>query len=152
PTGGDPIPRREFWDILSDLHLQGVTLFVSTPYMDEAEHCSRIGLMFRGQIIEQGTPDAIKKLVPGQLLAVWTRDLIRARKAVAGLEGVYEVQTYGDLLHIFVDDATRRLPEIKATLRAEAIPFEQIRQTLPRMEEAFISLIRRQMEREGEST
>ncbi len=147
-TGVDPISRREFWDILSDLHVQGVTLFVSTPYMDEAEHCSRVGLMFRGQIIERGTPDEIKALVPGQLLAIWTRDLLRARRVVAPLEGVYEVQTYGDLLHVFVDDAEKRQPEVEAALRDADVSFEQIRRSIPRMEEAFISLIRRQLEGE----
>ncbi|HEY66093.1 MAG TPA: ABC transporter ATP-binding protein [Caldilineae bacterium] len=149
-TGVDPISRREFWNILSDLHVQGVTLFVSTPYMDEAEHCSRVGLMFRGRIIEQGTPDEIRRLVPGELLAVWTRDLIRAREVVVHLDGVLEVQTYGDLLHVFVDDAEGRQPEIEAALRGAGVPFQQIRRSTPRMEEAFISLIRRQREEERE--
>ena len=67
-TGVDPVSRREFWDILTDLHLQGVTLFVSTPYMDEAERCSPVGLMYQGDIIVCDTPDNIKGLVRGELL------------------------------------------------------------------------------------
>ncbi len=67
-TGVDPVSRREFWDILTDLHIQGVTILVSTPYMDEAERCSRVGLMYEGRLIECDTPAAIKDLLPGQLL------------------------------------------------------------------------------------
>ena len=141
-TGVDPISRREFWDILSELHLEGVTLFISTPYMDEAERCSRVGLMFQGSLIVCDEPEKIKGLVTGELLEVRTTALNRARAVVEGLEGVLEVQTYGDLLHVFVDDAARRAPEVAAGLAAQGIPVLGLRQTRPRMEEAFISLVR----------
>jgi ABC-2 type transport system ATP-binding protein len=143
-TGVDPISRREFWDILAGLHVRGVTLFVSTPYMDEAERCSRVGLMYAGQIIECDTPDALRKLVPGELLAVWTPHLARAREVVRGLPGVREVQTYGDVLHVFVDDAGCRAAAIEKTLTEAEIVVRELRRTSPRMEEAFISLMHRQ--------
>ncbi|MFQ6058926.1 MAG: ATP-binding cassette domain-containing protein [Anaerolineae bacterium] len=150
-TGVDPISRREFWDILSDLHLEGVTLFVSTPYMDEAERCSRVGLMFQGSLIVCDEPREIKGLVTGELLEVRTTALNRARAVVEGLEGVLEVQTYGNLLHVFVDDAARRMPEVAAGLRSQGITVEGLRQTRPRMEEAFISLVRaRKVRGEGQ--
>jgi ABC-2 type transport system ATP-binding protein len=142
-TGVDPISRREFWDILSDLHLQGVTLFVSTPYMDEAERCTRVGLMYQGRLIEQGDPLQIRRLVPGELLAAWTVDVRHARRVVEGLEGVLETQTYGDLLHIFVDDSQRRRPAIETALHQAGVAVLDLRLAHPRMEEAFISLIRR---------
>ncbi len=142
-TGVDPVSRREFWDILSDLHVEGVTLFVSTPYMDEAERCNRVGLMFRGQIIQEGTPEQIKGLVPGEVLSVWTRSSKQARSAVENLEFVAEVQTYGDAIHLFVDDAERRMPEVQRALEVAGVPVEAIRKTPPRIEEAFISIIRR---------
>jgi ABC-2 type transport system ATP-binding protein len=143
-TGVDPVSRREFWDILTELHLQGITIFVSTPYMDEAERCSRVGLMYRGRIIVCDVPDRIKGLVAGELLEVRTVDLRRAEGIVAGLEGVLEVQTYGDLLHVFVDSvATRQGPLVKA-LQAAEVAVIGVRQTRPRMEEAFISLVRKQ--------
>ena len=145
-TGVDPISRREFWDILSDLHLEGVTLFISTPYMDEAERCSRVGLMFQGGLIVCDEPERIKGLVTGELLEVRTTALNRARAVVEGLEGVLEVQTYGDLLHIFVDEAAQRTPEVSAGLAAQEVPVLGLRQTRPRMEEAFISLIRKRLE------
>ncbi len=148
-TGVDSVSRREFWDILTELHLQGVTIFVSTPYMDEAERCSRVGLIYRGRIIVCDTPERIKGLVAGDLLELRPTDLRRAGEMVAGLEGVLEVQAYGDLLHIFVDEATRRREALQVALAAAGIEVLSLRQTRPRMEEAFISLVRRLAAEEG---
>jgi ABC-2 type transport system ATP-binding protein len=155
-TGVDPVSRREFWDILTELHLEGITIFVSTPYMDEAERCSRVGLMYQGQMIICDEPDQIKELVAGDLLelrpgdpadaATAGRSLRRAEQALSGLEGVLEVQTYGDLLHVLVDDAARRQQALLDALRAAEVEVVDVRQTRPRMEEAFISLVRRQEE------
>ncbi len=140
-TGVDPISRREFWDILANLHVQGVTLFVSTPYMDEAERCSRVGLMYEGQIVECDTPDAIRCRVPGELLAIRTADVPRASKIVGGFPDVLEVQTYGDVLHVFVKDAATSIPAMHDALAAAGVPVTDIQPTAPRVEEAFISLI-----------
>jgi ABC-2 type transport system ATP-binding protein len=145
-TGVDPVSRREFWDILTELHIEGVTLFVSTPYMDEAERCSRVGLMFDGNVIVCDTPERIKGLVEGELLELRPNQLREASGIIAGLPGVLEVQTYGDLLHVFVDDAMKRASEIEAALDAASITVEGLRQTRPRMEEAFISLIRKRLD------
>ena len=145
-TGVDPVSRREFWDILTELHLEGVTLFVSTPYMDEAERCSRAGLMFEGDIIVCDAPGQIKGLVEGDLVELRPDRLREARRTIQGLPGVLEVQTYGDLLHVFVDDATQRVPTIQEALDEAAIAVQGLRQTRPRMEEAFISLIRKRQE------
>jgi len=142
-TGVDPVSRREFWEILTDLHLQGITIFVSTPYMDEAERCSRVGLLYRGRLIVCDTPEQIRAMLEGELIEVRTANLKPAREAVADLAGVLEVQTYGDLLHVFVDDAGRRTPQIADALDEAGIAVQRIRTTRPRMEEAFISLIRR---------
>jgi len=145
-TGVDPVSRREFWDILTELHLQGVTLFVSTPYMDEAERCSRVALMFQGDIIVCDEPSAIKGLVDGELLELRPDRLREASRIIAELPGVLEVQTYGDLLHVFVDSAERRRTTIEAALSDAGIAIDSIRETRPRMEEAFISLIRKRAE------
>jgi len=155
-TGVDPVSRREFWEILSELRLQGITIVVSTPYMDEAERCSRVGLMYQGRLIVCDAPDRIKEMVAGQLIELrpvaaddHERALRRAREIAAGLAGVLETQTYGDLLHVLVDDAAVRLPVIRDSLLAAGIVAEGIRQTRPRLEEAFISLVRRQTDRTG---
>ena len=142
-TGVDPVSRREFWDILTELHLQGVTLFVSTPYMDEAERCSRVALMFEGNIIVCDEPEQIKGLVEGELLELRPDRLRESRRIIEELPGVLEVQTYGDLLHVFVDDAARRTTTIQQALSGVGIVVQGLRQTRPRMEEAFISLIRK---------
>ncbi len=156
-TGVDPVSRREFWDILSELHIEGVTILVSTPYMDEAERCSRVGLMYQGELIVCDTPQQVKGLIEGELIELRpvAEDrgvglIRRAEAAVSNLPGVLEVQTYGDLLHIFVDDAAQRTPELEAALASQSIRVEDLRQTHARMEEAFISLIRRQQERRGD--
>ncbi|MGD8244457.1 MAG: ABC transporter ATP-binding protein [Anaerolineae bacterium] len=143
-TGVDPVSRREFWDILTELHLEGVTLFVSTPYMDEAERCSRVALMFEGQIIVCDEPARIKGLVEGELLELRPDRLREASRLIKELPGVLEVQTYGDLLHVFVDDAEARALTLDQLLHENSIGIQDLRQTRPRMEEAFISLIRKQ--------
>jgi len=140
-TGVDPVSRREFWDILTELHLQGVTLFVSTPYMDEAERCSRVGLMFEGRLIVCDRPERIREMVPARLIELYPDDFRRAREALVGVPGVLEVQTYGDLLHVFVDEPVLQLPLIEGQLRSRGIGIKSIRTTKPRMEEAFISLV-----------
>jgi ABC-2 type transport system ATP-binding protein len=123
-----------------------VTLFVSTPYMDEAERCSRVSLMFDGSIIVCDTPERIKGLVEGELLELRPERLREASQLIVDLPGVLEVQTYGDLLHVFVDVAMERASDIEGVLRKAGIAVEGLRQTRPRMEEAFISLIRKRLE------
>ncbi len=142
-TGVDPVSRREFWDILTELHLQGITLIISTPYMDEAERCSRVGLMNEGQIIVCDQPEKIKSMMAGDLIALWSSDRRKALALVTGLDGVLEVQTYGDQLRVFVQDAEKTGPRIHSTLSNANIDILDMRQTQPRMEEAFISLIQR---------
>jgi ABC-2 type transport system ATP-binding protein len=148
PTlGVDPVSRREFWNLLGDLRAQkGVTIFVCTPYMDEAERCTRVALMFRGRIVVCDTPQAIKALVPGRLLEFTPSHFTLAWQSVAQLEGVLEVQTYGTMLHVFVDDTDRRSREIEASLAAQGITCRGIREVAARMEEAFISLVQREVE------
>jgi ABC-2 type transport system ATP-binding protein len=146
PTlGVDPVSRREFWNLLGNLRSEkGMTIFVCTPYMDEAERCNRVGLIYQGRLIALDTPTAIKKMVPGQQLELKPTKFNPARELVAGMQGVLEVQTYGALLHIFVDNLEQRRPQIEAALKKQKITCSEMRQIEPRMEEAFISLISRQ--------
>jgi ABC-2 type transport system ATP-binding protein len=145
-TGVDPVSRREFWDILTELHLRGITIFVSTPYMDEAERCSRVALMYRGRIIVCDEPERIKGLVAGDLVELRPSNLRHAEAVVVGQAGVLEVQTYGDLLHVFVDDYAERRAALVGALQAAGIQIIDLRPIRPRMEEAFVSLVRRQMQ------
>ena len=143
PTNGvDPVSRREFWDILSELHLQGVTILITTPYMDEAERCNQVGLMFRGELIEQGEPEALRQLAPGEMLALYTPELARTEAILPELPGYIAHQVYGDRLHIFVADAAATKPRLAAFLQARGIPVQALYVDEPRLEEAFIHLIR----------
>jgi ABC-2 type transport system ATP-binding protein len=144
PTlGVDPVSRREFWNLLGNLRVEkGTTVFVCTPYMDEAERCVRVGLMYAGKLIANDTPANIKKKVTGELLELTPSDLARSREVIDGLAGVREIQTYGDKLHVFVDDAAWRKSEISSMLNHHGIQHDELRRIEVRMEEAFISLIR----------
>jgi ABC-2 type transport system ATP-binding protein len=142
-TGVDPVSRREFWDILTDLHLQGITLVVSTPYMDEAERCSRVALIYRGQLVVCDTPEAIKGMTEGELIALWPSDIRRAREVLSNLDGILEIQTYGDQLRVFTHDTDGLMERMRLALSEADIAVGGMRRTRPRMEEAFISLIRR---------
>jgi ABC-2 type transport system ATP-binding protein len=142
-TGVDPVSRREFWNILTELHIQGTTILVSTPYMDEADRCSRVGLMYAGKLVECDSPRNIRGQLEGDVIEVQPEDWQKALETVNRLEGVREVQTYGESLHLLVDSGKRRLPEVEKSLKKAGIVYRGIRIAPPRMEEAFISLIRR---------
>jgi len=141
-TGVDPVSRREFWDILSELHLGGTTILVSTPYMDEADRCSRVGLMFKGQMVICDAPANIRARIPGEVVEVRLESWQEARTTLEGMPGVLEIQTYGESLHILVDSADQRLAEIQDALDSQAVDYRSLRRASARMEEAFISLIR----------
>lgn len=144
PTlGVDPVSRREFWNLLGNLRAEkGVTIFVCTPYMDEAERCNWVGLMYEGELVAHDAPQAIKKMVPGRLLEFLPSQFVPAKRRVQTMDGVLETQTYGAMLHVFVDDPELRKIEIEKALTAEGITCNGFREIEPRMEEAFISLIR----------
>jgi len=148
PTlGVDPVSRREFWNLLGNLRAEkGLTIFVCTPYMDEAERCNYVGLMYQGRLIAKAPPDEIKKRVQGHLLEFTPSHFVPAMRLISDdMEGVLEVQTYGLMLHVFVDDPVKRRRDIEAALTAEGITWEGMREIEPRMEEAFISLIRKEV-------
>jgi len=140
-TGVDPVSRREFWNILNDLHLQGTTIIVSTPYMDEADRCSQVGLIYQGKIVECDSPENIRQKIGGEFIKVVTHDWQKARELIQPLKGVLEVQTYGEALHIHVDSANKRKGQIQKSLHKAKLDILEIRVIKPRMEEAFISLI-----------
>ncbi len=141
-TGVDPISRREFWNILNDLHLEGRTILVSTPYMDEADRCSRVGLMFAGEMVICDAPKTIRGRIQADLIELYPQDWQSAYKLIESLPGVLELQTYGESLHILVDSGEKRLPQIEKALNKRKIVYHRARLAPTRMEEAFISLIR----------
>ncbi len=151
PTlGVDPVSRREFWNLLANLQVEkGLTIFVCTPYMDEAERCTEIGLIYAGKLIASGTPAAIKAMLPGHLLEMTPSDFAKARQLAEDLPGILEVQTYGNKLHLFVDDLAKRRSEVEAALAGAGISYGEMREIEVRMEEAYISLVKRQKVESG---
>lgn len=142
-TGVDPVSRREFWNILTELHVQGTTIVVSTPYMDEADRCSMVGLMYEGILVECDTPHSIRSRLDGDVIQVQAEDWRAALEIVAGLEGVREAQTYGESLHLLVDSGKNRIRKVERALQKSGINYRSVRIAPARMEEAFISLIRK---------
>jgi ABC-2 type transport system ATP-binding protein len=112
--------------------------------MDEAERCNWVGLLYQGRLVAHDSPAAIKRTLRGELLEFTPSRPAAASALVHKLDGVLELQTYGMMLHVFVDDAATRAPQIEAALQAEGIACGDMRRIEPRMEEAFISLIRRE--------
>jgi ABC-2 type transport system ATP-binding protein len=145
-TGVDPISRREFWKILNQLHLGGTTILVSTPYMDEADRCSQIGLMYQGEMILRASPKEIREHIDGDIVVVIPDDWVAAKEIVGNFDGVKEVQTYGEALHLIVDDAGKRVPQLRKRLKKAGVTHNGVRVAPPRMEEAFISMMRRMEE------
>jgi ABC-2 type transport system ATP-binding protein len=143
PTlGVDPVSRREFWNLLADLRAErGLTIFVCTPYMDEAERCTRVGLLYEGQLIACDTPQAIKARLHGQLIEIRATQTGSAQEVLACSEGVRQVHGYGAALHVLVDDAERRLEQLPAVLATHGIAVLGARTISPRMEDAFVALI-----------
>ena len=143
PTSGvDPSSRRRFWDLIHALSEDGVSVLVSTHYMDEAEYCHRIALINRGRLIALGTPQELKQTsLGGELLAV---EGDRIGDAVAQLQtapGVQDVAMFGSALHALVDDAAARMPGLMACLEAAGFAGAQVRRIEPSLEDSFVQLV-----------
>jgi ABC-2 type transport system ATP-binding protein len=139
-TGVDPVSRRDFWTILSSLLRSGVTIVMATPYMDEAERCSRVGLLSGGRLLAADTPQNIKGLMRGTVVEIVCLETRRAFAILKGIAGVREVQLFGDRLNIVVDEPEKEIPFIEAALARVGIPIVQKRLLPPSLENVFISV------------
>jgi ABC-2 type transport system ATP-binding protein len=139
-TGVDPVSRRDFWAILSALLKTGVTIVMSTPYMDEAERSSRVGLLAGGRLLAADTPGAVKRLMRGTVVEIVSPEIRRAFGILKALPGVREVQLFGDRLNAVVDDPDAEVPRIEAALAEEGIPVLAERRLPPSLENVFISI------------
>lgn len=140
-TGVDPVSRRDFWSILYGLRESGVTIVLSTAYMDEAERCSRLALLHQGEIRALDTPAGLKQAMPGALLAIAGADPRGLRDALAGAPGVLGLLLMGDQVHVRVDDAARRAPELTARLTASGHPADTLTQIEPGIEDVFVAML-----------
>jgi ABC-2 type transport system ATP-binding protein len=143
PTSGvDPIARGAFWGLIHDLSDTGHTVFVSTHYMDEAEYCHRIALMYRGKVIALGTPSELKHgLDTHFLLNLNSADPLETMRAIEGLPGVLDVAIFGRGLHVMVDDIDVTSARVRETLAGKNIAVENLERITPSMEDVFVALI-----------
>jgi len=142
PTNGvDPVSRRDFWRILYSLVAEGVAILTSTSYLDESERCHRVGLLYRGRMLFCDRPEELKRRFPGEILAVPASQPGRVREALAGAPGVRSVLLVGDHIHLFVDSAARRLPELRSRLEIVGVADDSIQPVVASIEDVFVSAV-----------
>jgi len=142
PTNGvDPVSRRDFWRILYSLIAGGVAILTSTSYLDEAERCHRVGLLYRGRMLFCDRPDELKKRFPGGVLVVRAPEPELVREALSKTALARNTLLVGDRVHVFVDDASRSLPELRMYLDAQGISYQSADQVAPSIEDLFVSAV-----------
>lgn len=140
PTAGvDPVSRREFWKILYGINRAGTTIFVTTPYMDEAERATRVGFIMRGSLVDCGRPEDLKSALRGDVIEIACRDRAGARRILRDDSIVRSVEILGETLHALVDSADEAIPRIRRRLTDGAIPDASLRKISPTLEDAFVA-------------
>jgi ABC-2 type transport system ATP-binding protein len=141
-TGVDPVSRRDFWKILSDLQKEGITILMTTPYLDEAERCNRVALMNNGEIIAVDTPQNIKTSIHKQVVEIICSDI---KKAYSALKEKYQtdVQIFGDRLDLVVDNADQSIGELRSIFEKNNIQLLSHRTITPSLENVFIHLVKK---------
>jgi ABC-2 type transport system ATP-binding protein len=141
PTNGvDPVSRRDFWKILYELLKEGVTIFVSTSYLDEAERCTEIGLIYEGRLLEKDTPGAIKARHAMPMIELWTENARAVVQVLTDDPRVSGTGTYGDRLHIGLNHSSD-IPGLLAFLSENGFNVEENREIAPSIEDIFFSMI-----------
>jgi ABC-2 type transport system ATP-binding protein len=145
PTAGiDPVARRQLWDLLFELSAQGITFFVTTHYMDEAERCSHVAYIYYGKLIADGTPNSLRELPdvtpPGTLrVEITTSEVTRALRAARELPGIRSATIFGQSIHALVDDHLN-LDDLRQLLLKRGIAIAEIRPLAPSLEDVFVEL------------
>ena len=143
PTSGvDPISRRRFWDLIYELAGRGVTVFVTTHCMDEAEYCDRIALIYRGELIAIGSPEVLKtELMPEEVLEVLCARPQDAMGEIEKVPGVKEVALFGKGLHVVAEDGEATAAAVRSLLKERGYEIERVEKIVPSLEDVFVSLI-----------
>jgi len=141
PTSGvDPVSRRNFWNMIHDLSRSGTTVFVTTHYMDEAEYCDRLALIYRGRIIASGTPNELKRnYMKREVLEIETDSVVEAMDVLE--KNHIEAAVFGSLLHVTVEQADQAIPLIVQKLEESRIRVKRIDKAIPSLEDVFVTLI-----------
>jgi ABC-2 type transport system ATP-binding protein len=142
PTSGvDPISRRQFWELIHHMAGEGITVFVTTHYMEEAEYCNRLALIERGRIVALGTPGELKqRAMKGELLLVECSPLGQAVELAQQAPGVLDAAVFGNALHLVVKDAATAIPALREYLGQRGITVSGIEPIRPTLEDVFVSL------------
>ncbi len=146
-TGVDPVSRRDFWKILQSLLHEGITIFMSTPYLDEAERCSRVALMNAGTIMRVDFPRELKAAMHRDVVEIVCNPVREAYRILKAASGKREVQAFGDRLHIIVGPADPEPDAFAAELARQGVHVSGVRKIGPSLENVFISLLTQQKER-----
>ena len=142
PTAGvDPISRREFWDLIYDLAGQGVSVLATTHYMDEAEYCNNIGMMYRSKLIALADPDTLRGSIKNTLLEIDCDSQDKALQSLNEISGVLEAAMYGALIHVTIEKQAV-INQIKRKFRSEGVAINRIEEILPSLEDVFVSMIK----------
>ena len=146
-TGVDPVSRRDFWRILSRLLRAGLTILLTTPYLDEAERCARVALLDRGRILVADAPFALLDGWRGSMLELLAAPKGRAREVLGATPGVGDIQVFGERLHVALPsidraEAARAASDFAERLRARGVAVESARAILPTLEDVFIARVR----------
>jgi ABC-2 type transport system ATP-binding protein len=145
-TGVDPVSRREFWDTLAHLSTEGLTIVVATPYLDEAERCHRVALVYAGAIQQLGTPAELRRSTGAARLEVRTAPLARAEQILSAMRDekreLLDVQRFGDRLDVLVRDAAQGASDVRGRLEAAGVRVDEIRADEPLLENTFVARLR----------
>src|SRR5690348_4724179 len=145
PTAGiDPVARRQLWDLLFELSGHGITFFVTTHYMDEAERCSHVAYIYYGKLIADGTPDSLRELPEvrpeGTIrVEITTPQVTRALRITRQMPGIRSATIFGQSIHALIDDHTD-LPELQDKLLKQGIAVAEIRPLAASLEDVFVEL------------
>jgi ABC-2 type transport system ATP-binding protein len=147
-TGVDPVSRRDFWQLLGRLRREGLTLVLTTPYLDEAERCQRVALMHRGSLLAVDEPEGLRRSIPGRVVEMVARPRAAAARRLRQHPAVTQVETFGERLHVVTEAASREEAEalaadLAAWLEQAEIQPSALRTLSPSLEDVFITLIRR---------
>jgi ABC-2 type transport system ATP-binding protein len=140
-TGVDPLSRRDFWIILYDLLKEGVTILFSTSYLDEAERCSRVGLIYQGDLLIADTPSAVKARIGGTILELRMENRQKGMKLLEGIELIRSLVLSGDKIHILVDDSQKGEKVIREILKEQGMEILDLLVVRPSLEDAFVSIV-----------
>jgi ABC-2 type transport system ATP-binding protein len=143
PTNGvDPVSRRDFWAILYQLVKEGLTVVVTTAYLDEAERCNRVGLMFEGRLVRCESPDQLKQEGKDESYEVAMSEPYKARTLLQSARGVTSVESAGPVLHLFLDPTLTSAAELAAMLERQGAGPAQFKRIVPTLEDVFIREVR----------